>query len=75
MDLCLIMDSKIDKNLLLDKDSLAKEIESMGNFVDSTLRKTLINNYQLEFSAIIMTYKSFILIKESQRIRVYLINS
>lgn len=76
MQLVLILDSKIDKNLMDEKNSnsnLINQIKNQGFPVDNTLKQNLIAKYNCSFATEIIKFNNFILIKEPQRQRIFLV--
>ena len=76
MQLVLILDSKIDKNLMDEKNSnsnLINQIKNQGCSVEPTLKQNLIIKYGCSNSTEIIKFQNFILIKEAQRQRVFLV--
>lgn len=76
MYLVLILDSKVDKNLLSESNSnnnLISQIKNQGINVDNATRQHLISKYSLQLPAIILKFNNFILIQEPIRTRVFII--
>ncbi len=76
MELVLILDSKIDKQLMDEKNSnsnLISQIKNQGVNIDSSLKQQLITKYNCEFPVSILKFNNFLLIKEPSRQRIFLI--